>query len=250
MRSSTVLLLGAAAALGVRVVRSRHRRFLHPAGVSGTGELEIWGAPRRTGSVLLDTPARHPVTVRISKGGGTPGAWPDVLGLAVRVPGADPGAPLDLLLSTAGRGRLTRHLPAPRRGFDTRYGSILAYRTGGPPVGTVYLTAVVDPDGAALGDTLDQVAAAVSGGRCRLLLCVDGEPGPVPVGRITLRTLLPARQDAALAFDPVRHTTRDLHPTGLVHASRAWAYRCGQRWRGATPAAPDPAAVRRTAAHR
>ena len=45
-------------ALGVRLVRSRHRRFLHPAGRSFTGELEVWGAD--VGSDLLDRPGRHP----------------------------------------------------------------------------------------------------------------------------------------------------------------------------------------------
>jgi hypothetical protein len=67
---------------------------------------------------------------------------------------------------------------------------------------------------------------------------------------VTLGTPLPARIDAALAFDPVRNTTPDLHPTGLLHASRALAYPLSQRWRGADPVGPDPAAVTRTAAHR
>ncbi|HET6534412.1 MAG TPA: hypothetical protein VFH03_27840, partial [Actinoplanes sp.] len=69
-------------------------------------------------------------------------------------------------------------------------------------------------------------------------------------GTVIFGTPLPAETDAALAFDPVRNTTPDLHPTGLIHASRAFAYRLSQRWRGADPAAADPRAIGRTAAHR
>jgi hypothetical protein len=54
--------------------------------------------------------------------------------------------------------------------------------------------------------------------------------------------------DAALAFDPVRNALPDLHPTGLIHAARAFAYRWSQRWRGAAPAHPNPDAVKSTAA--
>jgi hypothetical protein len=233
------------AAVTVRVVNSRHRRILHPAGRSFTGHLDVWGLAS-TGSRLIDIPGRHPVTVRVSKGAGTPSALPDVLGLAVRVEGPGPGERRDLLLSTAGRSAVLRHLPMPRRSFDTMYGSILAYRTGGPPVGTVYLAAVPEPDGTRLGRTLDAVVATATGPGAALLMVADG----VPFGRLTFGAVLSPEADAELAFDPVRHTDADLHPTGLIHASRAWAYRAAQRWRGARPARPNPSAVARTASHR
>jgi hypothetical protein len=229
------------AVLAARVIRARHQRFMHPAGRSFAGTLEISGAV--TGSQLLDRPGRHPVTVRVSRGVGLPAALPDILGLAMRVAG--PGGRRDLLLSTAGRSRLSRHVPVPRWTFDTGYGSILSYRTGGPPARKVYLSAVPDPGGRPLGRTLDAVVSAASGG-VTLLLMADG----MPVGRLSFGTPLPAADDAALAFDPVRNSGTDLHPTGLIQASRAWAYRAAQRWRGAYPAAADEGAVLRTAAHR
>lgn len=239
---------GLAAALAVRVAHARHERILHPDGRSFTGELTVWGGPGRTGSALLDDPGRYEVTVRISKGAGTAPGRPDLLGVAVRVHGPQPGRRRDLLYSTAGRGRLTRHVPTPRAAFDTRYGSILAYRTAAGR--TVHLTAEPDPDRAPLGRSLEDVTAAAARGAA-LLLGVSGvDPRPHPVARVVLGDPLDAAADAALAFDPVRNTDADLHPTGLVHASRAWAYRAGQRWRGARPAAPDPAAVTRTATHR
>ncbi|MCO8273058.1 hypothetical protein M1L60_20905 [Actinoplanes sp. TRM 88003] len=221
-----------AAAISVRVVRSRHRRFLHPDGRSFPGELVVWGTGPTQGADLLDRPGRHSAVVRISKGIGTRGGRPDIRGVAVRVEGEHP---LDLLFSTAGEGRFTRHLPAPRRTFDTFYGSILAYRTGTRR--KVYLSARPESP---LGRTLTGFDDG------SLLLSADDRA----FGRVSFGSALSADEDAALAFDPVRHTAPDLHPTGFVHSSRALAYRLSQRWRGAQPAEPAPSAVERTAAHR
>jgi hypothetical protein len=227
-----------ATAVGVRVVRSRHRRFLHPDGRSFTGELEVRGAGEPTGSDLIDRPARHPVTVRISRGVGTRPGRADILGLAVRVHGTG----LDLLYSTAGRGRFTRHLPAPRTSFDALYGSILAYRTGSGR--KLYLSAVPDPDGHPLGRSLESVMAAADRDGARLLLMADDRL----FGAIRFGEVLPARTDAALAFDPVHNSTEDLHPTGTIQGLRGLTYRLSQRWRHATPVAADPDAEVRTAA--
>lgn len=140
-----------------------------------------------------------------------------------------PGRDLDLLLSTAGNGRVTRHLPMPRRTFDATYGSITAYRTG---TKKVYLTARPAPGGPALGRSLDEVAV---GDR----LTVGVRQGDVerPVGVVSLERALPATADAELAFDPVLNSLPDLHPTGLVHGVRTFAYRLSQRWRGVAPVA-------------
>jgi hypothetical protein len=208
----------------VRLVRSRHRRSLHPAGRSFRGTVEMLGLPDRLGSPFLEDAARHRATVRVSKGVGTRGGRLDVRGLAVRVHLA--GRDLDLLLSTTGRGRLTRHLPLPRRTFDASYGTITAYRTGTGE--KVYLAARRSPGGPVLGRALDEV----------------GPPGQVvlelwrgaavhPVGRVSWHRALPAGADAALAFNPVHNALPGLHPTGLVHGVRAFAYRWSQRWRGA-----------------
>jgi hypothetical protein len=229
------------AALAVRLARSRHRRSLHPAGRSFTADLEISGGPERTGSLFIDTAARWPVTVRISKGIGTRDGRPDLLGVAIRVPG---DRPLDLLYSTAGHGRLLRHVPMPRRGFDTDYGSILAYRTGSGR--KLYLLAGADPAGPALGDTLDSIPR----GAALILSFADRDPRPRAFGRVTLAGPLPAETDAALAFDPIRDSGEDLHPTGTIHGVRAFAYHASQRWRGVRPAAPDPGAVGRSLSHR
>ena len=214
-------LAGAAvgAALVVRVARSRHQRFMHPAGRSFAG-------------VFTGLGGDHDATIRISKGVGTRGGRADVRGLAIRV--HLPGRDLDLLFSTAGHGPVGRHLPVPRRSFDTGYGSITGYRIDGTD--KAYLSARVGPDGPPLGRSL---ATIVPGTRF-VLLADDRE-----FARASLGGELPPPTDEALAFDPVRNSLPDLHPTGLIHSTRAAAYRLSQRWRGATPASPNPAAVAR-----
>jgi hypothetical protein len=239
VRPVPLLAAAVTAALGVRVARSRHRRFLHPDGRSFTGTLDVSGLPEPIGSALTDRPARHPVTVRVSKGAGTRPGRADVLGIAVRVHGPARGAERDLLVSTVGRGRWSRRLPLPRRGFDSWYGSILAYRTGSGR--KVYLSAEPDPDAPPWGRTLESVVARARHDGARLLLSADDRP----FGTVTFGNPLSAEADAALAFDPIRNTGPDRHPTGTVHGIRAFAYRAGQRWRGAEPAADDPAQVAR-----
>jgi hypothetical protein len=228
--------------LGVRLARSRHRRSLHPDGRSFLGELDVWGSDVPTGSRLIDHGASHPVTLRLSKGVGTRAGRADVLGLAIRVHGP---RGVDLLLSTAGTGRLSRHLPMPRRTFDTWFGSILAYRTGGGR--KVYLGARPDSDGPPLGRTLDEVVAVACQGRARLMLYADRDGSGGPFGCVSFGPVLPSEVDAEIAFDPIRNAGPDLHPTGAIHAVRAAAYRWSQRWRGV---APDAAAVARTTLHR
>lgn len=237
-----VAVLGAA--VTVRVVKSRRRRSLHPAGRSFAAEVELHGSGwagdgEPLGATLLDEPGRFRATVRLSKGVGTRGSRPDVRGLAVRV--HLPGRDVDLLFSTAGRGRVTRHLPVPRRSFDADYGTITAYRTATRD--KVYLAARPDPDGPEVGSRLGEVEAGD-----RFVLDVRHGTGGRRVGRVRLRAVLSPAADAALAFDPIRNSLPDLHPTGLVHGVRAFAYRASQRWRGAEPASPNPAAITRAGA--
>jgi len=242
----------AAAALGtavaVRSARSRERRFLHPDGRSFTGDLAIWGTVEPTGAELIDRPGRHPVTLRISKGVGTRPGFPDILGVAVRVHGPVAGRRHDLLFSTTGTGRVLRHVPVPRRGFDTTYGSILPYRSGSGR--SFHLGLRADPDSRPLGRTLESVVAAAGHDGAGLLLALADGAAVEVVGRLRFGAALAPAQDAALAFDPVRNVPADLYPTGLVHGTRASAYRLSQRWRGARPAAPNPAAAARTHLHR
>ncbi|MEU4623441.1 hypothetical protein AB0G04_26145 [Actinoplanes sp. NPDC023801] len=235
MRLTPLAGAAVAAALGVRLVRARRQRSLHPLGRSMAGELEVWGCPRPAGAELLDRPARHAVIVRLSKGLGTRRDRPDVRGIAIRIPGPD--RPFDLLLSTVGPGRWGRRVPMPRRTFDADYGSIAAYRAG---AGRLYLAAGPDPDGTPVGDDIELVGRAPAD----LLLYAVRDSGAEAFGRVRLGDLLDRDTDAALSFDPIRNSSPDLHPTGLLHGVRALAYPASQRWRGAVPAGETAAGQR------
>ncbi|GIE33808.1 hypothetical protein Ait01nite_068530 [Actinoplanes italicus] len=216
--------IAVAAALGVRLARARRQRALHPLGRSMTGELEIWGCPEAIGAEFIDRPGRYAVVVRLSKGLGTRRGRADVRGIAIRIP--RPEGPFDLLLSTVGPGRWGRRVPMPRRTFDAMYGSIAAYRAG---MGRLYLAAGPDPDGTPVGDDVERLGQRPAD----LLLYAVRADRVQTFGRVRLGDLLARDTDAALAFDPIRNSSPDLYPTGLLHGVRAVAYRASQRWRGA-----------------
>jgi hypothetical protein len=200
---------------------------------------------------LLDRPAVHPATVRVSKGAPTPPGWPDVLGLAIRLHRPE-GGPFDLLLSTTGPLPVVRHLPLPRRTFAAFYGSLLSYRTDAPGArGRLYLAALPDPTSTPLGATLDRVAAAAVDDGARFLLAAATARGAWhPFGRLTFGAPLPAPVNAALAFDPTRNQTPGLRPVGVVQALRGTTYRFSQRWRGAEPTSAGPSVLETATAPR
>ncbi|SCE96220.1 hypothetical protein GA0070607_3721 [Micromonospora coriariae] len=213
------------------LTRLRRGRLLHPAGRSFSGEVMIWGTPGPpTGVGLLDDPGRYRATVRLSKGVPTPGSWPDVLGLAVRVH-ADAG-PFDLLVSSSGAAPALRNLPLPRRRFAGTYSTIMCYRAGRR---RLWLAALADPDSVDLGRSLAAVAAATRADAPRLVLAVASAVGPWrPVGQVSIGAQLSAREDAALAFDPVRNLPPGLWAAGPLAWLREQTYRGSRRGRGAT----------------
>jgi hypothetical protein len=123
------------------VAALRRARALHPRGtVTGATLRRVPHPP--TGVDWLDQPDDERVTVRLSRSAGLPAPLPDVLGLAIAVPlGSDRRG--DLLLSTAGRAPLLRHLLLPRRGaLGSAYTCLVPYESSR---GAVMLAAL--PDG-------------------------------------------------------------------------------------------------------
>lgn len=111
---------GALAGVAFRqVARWRRAKPLHPVGVVLHGRLLRDGLGLRAGSgsrdgsrsgvQWIDSAGDDPVLVRLSRSAGLPSWLPDVMGLAVR------DGSTDLLLSSAGRAPLARHLLALRR---------------------------------------------------------------------------------------------------------------------------------------
>ncbi|SDG09420.1 hypothetical protein SAMN05216553_105303 [Lentzea fradiae] len=166
------------------LAKTRGARALHPRGVWRTGELR-GGVP--------PFPAEATVTVRLSKGAGTRPGWPDVLGLALRVP--TESGDWDLLLSSTGTGRWSRLVPRfVRRWRDARLGTLAPYRYRGE---LVWFMAVPD-------DREVPVRFAVHRS--------GGDTGWQRVAELTLHPLGPhARDDdVPVAFDPVRTRPAEL----------------------------------------
>ena len=138
------------------LARWRDGKPMHPRGAVFDAVLERHGASRPWGVPFLDTTGTEGVVVRLSRGAGLPAWLPDLLGLAVRLGGED-GAPVDLLLSSTGRGRLTRVLPALRRDTASAYCSIMAYRS---VAGSLRIAALPTTDGVP-SDPAPLAAAAV-----------------------------------------------------------------------------------------
>ncbi|PXX66736.1 hypothetical protein DFR70_103486 [Nocardia tenerifensis] len=103
----------------------RHARVFHPEGLHLSGRLHAESEFEH----LFGTGERA-VIARLSKGTGTPGGLPDVLGFAFRVLDRQ-DEPWDFALATTGGGPLSRFLITPARGWvRARYGSLMPYRIG------------------------------------------------------------------------------------------------------------------------
>ena len=74
------------------LARLRAARAFHPRGALFAGRVELDGPGSPTVAVLGG--GVHPALVRVSKGAGTPGRLPDLLGLAVRLTDWSPVLPL------------------------------------------------------------------------------------------------------------------------------------------------------------
>ncbi|MEV4820963.1 hypothetical protein [Micromonospora sp. NPDC049274] len=127
---------------------------------------------------------------------------------------------------------MLRNLPLPRRGFTGTYSTIMGYRAARR---RLWLAALADPEAVDLGRGLAAVAAAARTDAPRLVLAVASAVGPWhPVGQVTIGAQLTAREDAALAFDPVRNLPPDLRAAGPLAWLREQTYGGSRRARGAT----------------
>ena len=205
------------------VARVRGGRPMHPRGVVLDAVLERHGGQPPFGIPWLDAVATDDVVVRMSRGAGLPAPLPDVLGLAIRTTGDD-GTPVDLLLSTTGRGPITRLIPVPRSDAAATYSSIMAYRSAAGPVRIAAL-----PDARALPSDPEPVAREAAEGRVAFRLAAAVGAGDWrPFAR--LRATGPRRLlDPAFRFDAVRNAPPGLGATGPMARFREPAYATAQR---------------------
>ncbi|MGY1695066.1 phosphodiesterase [Geodermatophilus sp. SYSU D00814] len=221
-------LAGRMAAVPLRTLaRRRAGKPMHPRGavldavVERTGAVPGWGVPWLTG------PAREPAVVRLSRGAGLPVPWPDLLGLAVRLPAGD--RPVDLLLSSAGRGRWTRYLPVPRVDAAAAYSSMMGYRSA---AGTLRLAAV--PERPARVDSDPGPVLRRAPGTAFRLLVARGSGEWAPFARLVLGSPV-GEPDPDLRFDAVRNPPPGLLADGPMARFRAPAYAAAREGRSAHP---------------
>jgi hypothetical protein len=224
------LLERAVTAAFAALARLRSARAVHPHGVLLAGRLRL--EPGSATAAAIGGPPQRPVLVRASKSAGTPGGWPDVLGLALRVPLDD--GPLDLLLATVGSGRLTSWVLAPARGWGrTAYSTLLPYTVDGR---SALLGLEPEDPGRAAGSRAEALAAAVDTGPVAFTFVEWTRGGRRAAGRLVLEGRVP--DPPPVSFDPVLHHHPRLRLAPVLVRVREWAYTGSRRGRGAPPAAP------------
>ncbi|MFG3280980.1 phosphodiesterase [Streptomyces sp. NPDC048111] len=202
---------------------------LHTRGVRFDGDLTMrpddgaaWGVN------WLDAPGRYPVTGRWSRALGLPDALPDGAGLALRTQDAQ-GRTVDLLMTTAGGGRLMRHVPR-LRGAATAgpYSTLLGYRVGAR---TAVVAAFPVPGVRPVPATRRGFARAVS----RRTLCFElRAAGPGGTWRTFAQlTVRPPADDTPVAFDPYLNFLPSFRPTPRLARLRMGAYAGSRRGRHA-----------------
>lgn len=111
------LLPGGALALAALVAgAARRNKALHPVGRHGVGQVLVTRADAALAGSPLGEEGTRPCELRWSRAMGLPRSWPDIEGLALRLPGggADGGAG-DLLFASTGARAWSRHLLTLRR---------------------------------------------------------------------------------------------------------------------------------------
>jgi hypothetical protein len=199
------------------LARLRRGKPMHPRGAVFDGLLERTGNAPAWGVPWLDAETADQVLVRFSRGAGVPAPWPDLLGLAVRVPG--PEQPIDLLLTTTGSGPLLRWVPLVRRDAAVAYTSIMGYRSD---AGSLRIAAFPEfpsapSEPAALAEVVRDAGLSFT------LAAARGAKRWRPFGRLTLTA---PRQplDPDVRFDAVQHPPPGLTADGPMARFRAPAY--------------------------
>ncbi len=251
----------AAAAFEVLARIRGARRAVHTRGALFAARVELGPAapdagPSSTASptvAALGGPAVHTALVRMSKNAGTPGSFPDMLGVAVRLTDL-PDGPVDLLFATVGRHRATGALLAPTTGWCRRpYTTLLPYRADG-----VRVTLGLRPDepDRARGTDPQVLREAVRRGPVAFTLVEKRARARwTPIGRLVLDLPMPdvAVDDGPggadpVTYEPVVNAHPRLQPVRAFAAIRSAAYTGSRRGRGVDEAFAGQARTTRSLA--
>ncbi len=231
------------------LARLRGARAVHSRGALFAARVEL-GPPSGTASsptvAALGGPAVHTALVRVSKNAGTPGSFPDMLGVAVRLTDL-PDGPVDVLFATVGRHRATGALLAPTTGWCARpYSTLLPYRADGVRV-TLGLRPD-EPDRARGTDPQTMRDAVRRGPVAFTLVEKQARTRWAPIGRLLLDLPMPdvAVDDGPggadpVTYEPVVNAHPRLQPVRAFAAVRSAAYTGSRRGRGVDAAFPGQA---------
>ncbi|WEH39209.1 phosphodiesterase [Streptomyces sp. AM 2-1-1] len=226
--------------LAFRTARAAARRrgsrpALHPDGVIMVGRLDVPARATHWDVPWLGAPGSYAVTARWSRAAGLPRLLPDGAGLALRVADAGgPGRPLDLLLTTSGRGRWSRHVPLPRTSATAGpYSTLLPYVVGGR---RGVLALFPEPRTGRVPARPAAVGAATAVRPLAFRLCIGERAAWRPLARlILLGADAAARSEDGEAFDPYRNLLPDVRPVDRLRSLRVAAYAGSRAGRHAGP---------------
>jgi hypothetical protein len=195
--------------------RASSKKALHPRGEIRRGVLRRHGCSWTTGVSWLDDAGSDEVLLRFSRSVGLPKPFPDVLGLAMRIP-LDTGGHGDLLLATTGSGRFGRFVLRPARHQGAVYSCLIPYQgTRGP----LLLAALpMDDD----GSQFDLACASLMGAWSSF-------------GRLEVLPESDHSRDAPVSFDPVLNIVPGLESYTWAAQLRRFAYAGSRRARSAAP---------------
>jgi hypothetical protein len=182
----------------------RRRRVFHPIGVMANGSLQRL-APRGEGLPVESVD----VVGRVSKGMGLPGALPDIIGLAIRIP-PQPFAwtSWDILMASAGRGVLTRFALRPVTSWRAPMSSLMPLRHDDKYWWVAAtMTSGLDNNGLSLDDVAEAIETT---GIEYEIGQAAGTADFQPLARVRLDELIPAGPSNDIAFDPTIHTAPDV----------------------------------------
>lgn len=186
----------------------RARKPLHPRGTVWEAQLTRTGTLLPTGVPWLDEPGTERALVRVSAAFGFPHGWPDIQGLALRLPAQGDA---DVLLASTGSGRFSRFLLRPVKSSGWHLSTtLLPYR---------------GPEGPLL------LAAAPTEPHQYVLLRAEGQGAWVAFA--VLRLLHESTEQPS--FDPIRRTVPGLENYDWVVRLREPAYESAREDRGETP---------------
>ncbi len=211
------------------IAKLRGARVFHPVGVTLTGVFRAEGE-----LTALIGPGERRVIARLSKGIGTPGAWPDVLGLALRTEDLH-DQPWDFTLASTGSSTLGRLTPVVPQGWaSATYGSLMPYRL--TPAGRTVWISACPARGLPQGRSLESLAEHVRRNTVEFAVRghkINGESQQL--GTLVLDAVQSAQTLAPSYYDPMRNHPAPvtLRPAFLSRI-RELAYGGSRRGRGAT----------------